>query len=203
MTTTEFILKLNDKLSVLPEEEIQDRLSFYLEMISDLIEDGLTEEQAIAKIGAPDKVAEEIISEIPLAKLVKEKIKRAPKKRMSGWAITLIAVGSPIWLSLIVCAFAVLVSLYASLWSVIASLWACFGAIAGASLSAILAGTMFAVFDNAYFGIATIGAGVFLSGLSILAFFGCRIATKGAFLLTKFILRSIKKCFIKKEARSK
>lgn len=203
MTTTEFILNLSDKLSVLPDEEIQDRLSFYLEMISDRIEDGISEEQAISEIGTPDEVAEQIISEIPLSKLVKQKIKKAPKHRMKGWEITLIAVGSPIWLALLISAFAVILSLYASLWAVIVSLWASFGAIAGTSLGAILGGALFTALGNVFSGIATIGAGIFLAGASILAFWGCRTATKGAFVLTRGILRSIKKCFIKKEEQAK
>ena len=39
-----FILELKDKLSALPKSEVEERLSFYCEMIEDRIEDGLSEE---------------------------------------------------------------------------------------------------------------------------------------------------------------
>ena len=75
MTKTEFVLELASKLSLLPWEEIEDRISFYVEMIDDRMEEGVSEEEAVAAIGSVDEIASQIIAEIPLAKLVKEKIK--------------------------------------------------------------------------------------------------------------------------------
>ena len=109
MTKIEFILALKERLGGLPNGEILDRLTFYTEMIEDRIEDGLTEEEAVADIGSVDEIAAQITSEISLFKLAKEKIK--PKRKLKGWEIALIALGSPIWVALIVSAFAVIISL--------------------------------------------------------------------------------------------
>ena len=133
MKQNELISALSERLSGMPSEEIKDRLDFYSEMISDRIEEGLTEEEAVAAIGSVDEIAEQIIADIPLATIVKEKIKKSPKRCKTWWEITLLCVGSPIWLSLLISAFAVVISVYASAWSVLISLWASFAAFAAVS----------------------------------------------------------------------
>ena len=131
------------------------------------------------------------------AKIAKERIK--PKRRMKAWEIVLLVLGSPIWLSLAVAAFAIVLSLYVVLWSVIISLWSVFGALAGCAFCGVVAGVGFAVLGHVLSGIAMVGAGLVCSGLAIFAFFGCKAATKGTLLLTKKIVLGIKKCFVGKE----
>ena len=80
MTKLQFLLSLHNKLSGLPQNEIEERLNFYSEMIEDRIEDGLSEEEAVSEIGTVDEIAEQIVSDIPLTKIAKEKIK--PKRRI-------------------------------------------------------------------------------------------------------------------------
>ncbi len=53
MNKREFLQKLENGLSGLPREDIEQRLSFYAEMIDDRIEDGFSEEEAVAGIGTP------------------------------------------------------------------------------------------------------------------------------------------------------
>ena len=120
MTKKEFIEELKNGLCGLPEEDIRRSIEFYSEMIDDRIEDGKTEEEAVADIGSVKDAVEQIISEIPMSKLIKEKVK--PKRRMCAWERVLLALGSPIWISIIAALFAVVVSVYASIWSVAVSL---------------------------------------------------------------------------------
>ena len=100
MDKQEFLSKLRAKLFGLPQKELEERLSFYSEMIDDRIEEGLSEETAVKELGAVYEVAGQIIAEIPLSKLVKERIK--PKRALNVWEIVLLAIGSPIWLSLMI-----------------------------------------------------------------------------------------------------
>ena len=44
MTKINFILLLSEKLKNLPEKEVEERLSFYSEMIEDRMEEGFSEE---------------------------------------------------------------------------------------------------------------------------------------------------------------
>lgn len=197
MTKQEFLNELRTKLSGLPKDEIEERLAFYGEMIDDRVEDGRTEEEAVSDIGSVDEISSQIIAETPFSKIAKEKIKN--KKRMKAWEIVLLVLGSPIWLSLLIAAFAVVLSVYVVLWSVIVSLWSVFASLVGCALGGTAAGVLFALQSNGLIGIAVVGAGAFCAGLSIFMFFGCIAATKGIIKLTKNIALGIKKCFVGKE----
>ena len=87
MTKQEFIEALRARLSGLPQKEAEERIGFYIEMIDDRIEEGLTEEEAVANIGSVDEIASQIVGEIPLSKIIKENIK--PKKKVNAFTITL------------------------------------------------------------------------------------------------------------------
>lgn len=197
MNKQEFITDLRAKLSGLPKQDIEERIDFYIEMIDDRVEEGLTQEDAVSQIGSVDEIAAQIIADIPLAKIAKERIK--PKKRLGAWTLVLLILGSPIWLSLAIAAFAIILSLYVVLWSVIISLWAVFASLVGCALGGVLSGIGFAVLGHVLTGIAMISAGAVCAGLAIFAFFGCKAATNGTLWLTKKIALGIKKCFVKKE----
>ncbi|MBQ9805888.1 MAG: DUF1700 domain-containing protein [Clostridia bacterium] len=198
MTKQEFLTALQQKLSGLPTAEIEERLAFYGEMIDDRMEDGLSEKDAVAGIGSVREIAEQIITEIPFAKIAKERIK--PKRRIKAWEIVLLALGSPIWLSLGIGAFVIFLSLYVVLWSAVVSLWAVFASLAACSLGGVVASVIFLSIGNISSGLALLGAGFVCAGLAIFLFFGCHATTKGILLLTKKIALGIKKCFVKKEA---
>ena len=69
-------------------------------MIADRMEDGLSEEDAVASVGSVEEIAAQIIADTPLSKLAKAYIK--PKRRLTAWEIVLLALGFPIWFSLLV-----------------------------------------------------------------------------------------------------
>ena len=66
MRKQDFIKELRINLSFLPKEEIEDRISFYCELIDDKIEEGLKEEDAIKSIGSVDEIINQIINDMPL-----------------------------------------------------------------------------------------------------------------------------------------
>ena len=135
MKKNEFIEKLRAGLCGLPEEDIHRSVEFYSEIIDDKMEDGLSEEEAVAEIGDTESIVSQIVAEIPLAKLVKGKIK--PKRTLKVWEIVLLALGSPIWLSLLIAAAAVIFSAYVTLWSVIVVLWSVLAVTVSVSLGGI------------------------------------------------------------------
>ena len=196
MTKKEFLFELVIGISQLPSEIIDEQVAFYSEMIDDRIEDGLSEEEAVAQVGIPKEISKQILIDIPLGKLVKTKIK--PKRKLGAWEVLLIVLGFPVWFSILISFIAVILSVYISLWSAIISFWAAFVSIVASGIGGIIAGVVFLVTSNAYAGVAMIGAGIFLIGISIFAFFGCKYATKGIILLTKKLLLGIKSLFIKR-----
>ena len=199
MKKNEFLIKLIQGLSSLPQAEIEDRVSFYSEMINDRMEEGLTEEEAVAAIGSVEAVIEQIIVDVPLLSLIKAKMKRT--RKWSAWEIVLLAVGSPIWIALIATAFAVVISVYASIWAVVVSLWATFAALAGCGVGGVLGGFLFILLGKLPAGFGLLSAALVCGGLSILAFYGCKYTTAAMAWLTKKVALLIKKCFTKKEGK--
>ena len=195
MNKQEFLAKLENALAGLPAEEIAERLTFYGEMIDDYVEDALSEEEAVSRLGSVEELASQSLADVPLTKLVKEKIR--PKRRMRAWEIVFLVLGSPIWLSLLLAAFAVILAVYISLLAVIVCLWAVFVALVCCALAGIGGGIVFAFRGGAL--IAVIGGGLVCAGLSVFAFCGCKAATKGIAKLTKKFALWIRKIFVKKE----
>lgn len=197
MSKQEFLAQLQKGLSGLPQDDIEERLMFYSEMIDDRMEEGLSEGEAVSEIGTVDAIISQIIAEIPLSKILKEKIK--PKRTFKAWEIILLVLGSPVWLPLMIAAFAVILSVYVVLWSVIISLWVVWGSLIGSSLGSVASGIIFVFLGNRLTGLATIGIGIFCAGLSIFLFFACKKTSEGILLLTKKIASGIKNRFVKKE----
>ena len=197
MTKREFIDELRRKLSGLPTADVEERLSFYGEIIDDKIEDGCTENEAVLSIGSVDQIAEQIIADIPFSKIACARIKR--ERHLGTIEIILLVLGAPIWLSLVISAFSILLSLYASVWSVIVCLWAVFASFVACAVSGVLGGILILFTEKAIVGMVLIGAGFVLSGLSILSFYGCKMATRGIILLTKKLALAFKKCFVRKD----
>ncbi len=197
MHKQEFLSQLRKELSGLPQDDVEERLTFYSEMIEDQMEEGLLEEDAVAAVGSVDEIVAQGVADTPFTKIARERMKS--KRRRNAGEIVLLALGSPIWISLGIAAFAIMLSLYISLWAVIISLWAVFASLAACSIGGVLACVIFAVGGNGASGVAMLAAGIVCTGLAIFMFYGCKAATKGTLVLTKKMAIWIKNCFIKKE----
>lgn len=197
MNKQQFLEELKNKLSGLPQSEVEERIVFYSEMIDDRTEEGLSEEDAVSQVGSVDDVASQIINEIPLTKIVKEKIK--PKRKLRVWEIVLLIAGSPIWVSLLIAAAAVAISIYASVWAVLISLWATALSVGVTAICAVLLSVVMIAYGNVPGGLALLGSGIFCAGLTIFLTIGCIAATKGILILTKKAALGIKSLFIRKD----
>ena len=122
MTKLKFLEELRAKLAGIPTEDAEQSIAYYAEMLDDCMEDGMSEQDAVASMGSLDEIAARIVSEVPIGRLVKEKIR--PKRKMSTLEIVLLALGSPIWLSLLIAALAVLLTVAAVLFAGVVTLWA-------------------------------------------------------------------------------
>lgn len=114
--------------------------------------------------------------------------------------LTLIILGSPLWLSLLIAILAIVISVFSVLCAAIISLWACFGAAVASAFAGIIGGIILAFTGYLPSGIALIAAALVCGGLSFFFFFGCKAATCSILLATKKIMIWLKKSFIKKEA---
>lgn len=202
MTKREFLSELRMRLSGLPAKDAEEHLDYYCEMIDDRIEEGLSEEDAVAAVGTVSDVAAQILAEEPIEEEPIEgevPKKRKARRKMRGWEITLLVLGSPIWLSLLIAAAAVVFSLWISAWAVVISLWSGFAGLVGGAISGLVSGVGSLTMGHGTQGIALIAAGLVVAGLSIFAFFGCRAATLGMASATQRTVIGIRKYFVKRE----
>lgn len=198
MNKIDFLLVLHEKLIHLPKNDMEERLNFYNEMIEDKIEEGLSEKEAVSSIGSVDEIAKQIQEDMGYISSNNTSI--MPRKNHKVWKIVLLILGAPIWLSLLIAAFAIILSLYISIWAAIISLWAVFASLIGCALGAIICGCGYCFNTNGYAGLALIAAGIICTGLSIFLFFGCKFITNYTIILTKKAIRIRKNQLNSKEA---
>ena len=194
MTKEEFLTALKEKLKGLPQKDIEERVSFYEEAINDRIDEGKSEEEAVADIGSVDLIVEEIARDTPLMTLVKERI--TPKRKIEPWEIVLLILGFPLWFPLALTALILALVFYLLIWVgviVVYSVELALVVSAFASLIAFFANLFTGSFNPVIFGAIFMCAG----GATLLAF-GCIGVTKGTLQLSKSLITKIKTVFIRK-----
>ena len=196
MTKDEFIDQLRKNLSGLPKEEIDDRISFYEEMIDDKIQDGYKEEDVIADLGSPDKVAREIIGDVPLRKIIKERV--TPKRSLKAWEIVLIILGLPIWFPLVLAILIIFLSGFIVIWSLMLSIVVIDISFVTAGGGAIGVGFMTFFNNSKSFGAFEFGIGIFAIGLGLLLVFFTKSIITALVKVTKKMLVGTKNLVVGK-----
>lgn len=183
MNKTEFIEELYHLLKTLPKAERQQHIDFYAEMIDDRVEDGLSEEEAVAALGSAADIAAQILGDLPPKKVHKYPV----------WAIILIVLGSPMWISLLLAAAAVMLSVVFSLAAVYISLWAALAGLYAADLglflgflAGIAGGVSLLVQSIPVPGIALLGACLICAGCTVLLFLLCNLLARLLWRLNKW-----------------
>ena len=157
----------------------------------------MTEEEAIDSFGDLDQLAADILVEqgylapppAPVPELTEEEKQQAlpnilpaaePKKKLPWWAIVLLVIGSPVWLSVGIAVAAVSLSIYIVVLALLFSLWCiaisfAVAGVAGAVLS------FFVPFSPDTFAIRLLfcGACLVLAGVGVLLVPVCRAADAG------------------------
>lgn len=197
MNKQEFLEQLRRGLRGLPQEDIEERLSFYSEMIDDRVEEGLSEAEAVAEIGSVGEIVSQILAETPLTKIVKEKIK--PKSPIRPWVVVLLILGLPLWFPITVAVFAIILSAYIVIWSVIISLWAAFVSLIAGALGGAVSAVYFAMCGKGLSALTMLAITLLSAGFAILMFFVCLAASRGVIWLTKKFAIGIKHMLIGKE----
>ncbi len=191
MNKKEFLLRLRKGLSALPQDNINEHVMFYSEMIEDRMEDGLPECEAVAEVGSVEDIISQILSETP-------RTEREEKRRGRALEIVLLVLGAPLWIPLLLGFFSIVFSAFAVIWSLVVTLWSVFASLVGGAVGGIFSALVFIVLGNGLVGLLMLGVGVCLSGVSIVFFIVCLTVTKLIALLTKKTAIGIKYCFTKR-----
>ena len=170
MNKTAFLKELRKRLKQLSKAERQQYIDYYAEMIDDRMEEGISEEEAVAVLGSADEIA----AQIPADAFVK------PARKVRVWEIVLIVLGSPIWLSLGIALAAVALSLvlgiasvYVVFWSAIAVLYAVDLCLLAGLITGIAAGCHYTASGLTAPAILFFGGALVCGGGMVLLFFGC------------------------------
>ena len=194
MSKEQFLKELKNRLSGLPKDDLEDRISFYREAIDDRIEEGKTEEEAVNDLGTIDEIVNEIAKDYPLGKLVKEKVR--PHRSLTAWEIIIIILGFPLWFPLLTVFFVLCFVFYLLIWVLVIVTYVIETALIVASVGSLVA--FFIYLFNGGFSITALGSSLMCLGAAMLFVFACIGATKLSIKLAKAIFTGIKKSFMKK-----
>lgn len=190
MNKQDFLKELENALSGLPEEEIKKTTDYYCEMIDDAVENGENEYGFIEKLGSVEEISQKIIGETHGYKI---------KKKTDVSQIILILLSSPIWLPLLVAAFAIIFALYVVMWSIVVTLFSVCTSFAVAAVVLITASVFLAV-QMPVRALLFAGFALLLAGLSIWIFYFARLCAKLVIRLSVLVFKKVKEIFIKKGA---
>lgn len=198
MRKQEFLDKLKASLWAMPEADKQRSLDYYTEMIDDRMEDGLSEEEAVAAVGDLDEIVRQILTESPRSPAtIKKEQNKQQKRGLETWMIVLLVLGSPLSIPLVASAVSVVFSIYVSLWSVVIVLYAAAVAVGTAAIGCVV-GSFFMIGRTATIVVAW-GAAFLCAGLAIMLFLLGNLAAKGMIELTKLCWKGAKSIFQRKE----
>jgi len=197
MNKQQFLDALRRGLSQLPSEEIEKQLAYYSELIDDMTEDGMTEYEAVSRLGSVQEIYENILQEMPLPLLMKTRAR--PKGGWTALSIILIILGFPIWFSLLVAVVAVVLAVYVSIWAIGISVFAVVLAILVCAV-ALVVFFFILLFSKLSAAVLALGTGFVLAGVAILLGLGAFYFCKGIVKATAATGRAVKRLFIRKES---
>ena len=197
MTKEQFLQHLAHDIAGLPQTDVSRWLEYYGEMLDDRMEDGMGEEEAVAALGEPAQIARQILAETPFTRLIKERLKM--RQTLPVWALILLILGSPVWLSLVVAAVAVVLSVLISLWACMLAFYAvelsfAAGAIGGLALCAVEF-----YFAAPVLGFLFLGGALAMAGLAIVTLPLWKLLTRLMIKASRGFWLCIKKLFVRKE----
>jgi uncharacterized membrane protein len=193
MKKHEFLQELLRRLSQLSQAEREKAYAFYAEIIDDSIEDGLSEDEAVAKLGGMDEIIERIAGETPMASPVRTD---AGRKQNRKGTVLLLALGFPVWFPLLIAAASVLFSLFAVLWAVDLALWATFAACAAGVVGGIAGLVVIPELGSRLLGF---GGAMVCAGFAALLYPACLRITRAFAAWTRRLWRMSKRAWMKRE----
>ena len=198
MKKQEFLNELRKQLAGLPKDDLDNRINFYEEMINDRMDEGLSEEEAVADIGTVDDIVKQIASETPMLRLVAEKAK--PKRTLRAWEIVLIVLGFPLWLPLLIVGLVLLFVGCLLFWILVIVTYVVEVALVGSSVLGFVT-FMAYLLDGGVVNFIPLGYAIIALGLAFVFVFACIGATKLTIFLHKKMFIGIKSAFIRKGAK--
>ena len=178
MNKVEFLKELELNLFKMKDSEKNKFITYYDEMISDYIENGMVEDEAVKKIGTPNKIAQELMGEYDSVKL------NLPSFGSKSLNIIITIIGFPLWGSVLLTVALLVLSAYILLWCIpIAAGAGCVGFLASAIVGIV--GAPFVIAQSISIGVIQLGSGIASIGISLLLGIATIASTKKFISITK------------------
>jgi len=194
MTKQIFLDGLRAALASLPAPEIEKTLAYYEEMLNDRIEEGMSEEEAVASMEPVEILASRTINDTPI---MHKAVRKAQKSGVSTALLIILAIiGFPIWFPLLCTIGAVIFAIIAVLFAVIITLIALVIGLGFGGIAAVI-GAFVYVGSTGLSTLFIVGAGLLIIGIAILLFFPVMYLIKAIWAGIKAICRKISSWFRK------
>ena len=201
MSRDAFIGELRHRMAGLPQQTVERTVEYYSELIADSMEDGVSEEEAVSRLGSMDEIVADVVKETPLTQIVQTRVQEGKKKGISGWVILLLVLGAPVWLPVLIAVLAVLFALFIALWAVVIALWAVVAAVILTGLVAMVAGVVELCRLHLPQGLVLLGGGLVCLGLCALLYLLMKLLTVGTVKLCRWLWVSVKSLFVGKKGK--
>ena len=170
----EFLGRLGELLACLPAEQVEETKAFYAEAIADRMEDGMSEEEAVAAMGTPGEVAEATLDDLPAVPRAIARTRRRSTALL--WVLTI--VGSPVWVPLLAAFAAVAVTVYICIWVLALCVWIVAAALGGVGVVELLLAVSGVTIGHFPYALASAGVGLGLVGVALFVGAGAWAASK-------------------------
>ena len=197
MKREEYLGRIRALLQNLPPEDLERSLAFYAESIADRMEDGMSEEEAVASMESPEEAANAILLEQPLPTLVKVRVKE--RRQLSALEILLLVLGFPLWLPLLLTALVLVFTFILLAWVLVLVPASVCLALGVSAIAVLFAGVLSLTKIALPAILAAPGAALILAGLAILAGFLVVGTLRLALIVTRALVRGLKSLLIRKE----
>lgn len=178
MNKAEFLNELSFCLQNMDDSEKNKFIIYYDEMISDYIENGMSEEDAVNKIGVPKKIAKELLDDYGSVKL------NIPSTGSRGLNFIITVIGFPLWGSVLLSFILMVFSIYVIIWCAPVATGAVSIGFLATSIIGIV-GSPFVMIKNVPVGIMQLGTGIASIGISLLLGFATIDLSKKILIITK------------------
>lgn len=201
MNKQEYLDTLRAALETKNAANVDGMIEYYDEMICDRMEDGMSEEDAVAALPAVHKVVEDAMLDMPIHKLatarVRESREKAEKKGHGAIWIVLAVLGFPIWFPLAITLITLVLVFMLVLFIFVGVLYIVDISIGASALAVLLGGLSFTLGVFTFPGFLTgLGGALVLGAICILLIKPLNIVAKAVARFCGAVLIGIKKMFI-------
>lgn len=200
MTKREFFDALTSRMKSLPKEEQNRVIRYYNEVLEDYMEDGMSEEEAVAQIEDVDTIAKRILLEYAMESHNKTPVEADPvykaeqyKKQGNVLMVTLALILIPLWGSLLIAALSGVFALAVSLFCVPIS-------IGAAAIGCIIMTPVLIFSGQVGKGFLVLGAGLICVALTLISIPLVIWLIKLSYKLVRWMLQKVKAVFSSRKA---